>query len=128
MKTIGSTKRIVFLCLGWFFFALGVIGAFLPLLPTTPFLLLTAYFFARSSPRWHQWLLRQPHLGKLILDWQNHGVIRTKVKILATSMMIPLLTVSLMSTRVPLIGQISAAVTCAAVLVFIWTRPGRAKL
>lgn len=50
---------------------LGTAGIVLPLLPTTPFLLLAAFLFARSSPRWHNWLLNHKHLGPYISAWRN---------------------------------------------------------
>lgn len=50
---------------------LGTAGIILPLLPTTPFLLLSAYLFAKSSQRWHDWLLNHKHLGKYIHAWRN---------------------------------------------------------
>lgn len=123
MKILKQTRRTIYFGLGWLFLALGIIGIFLPLLPTTPFLLLTAFFFARSSIRWHKWLLSQPHLGPLILDWQKHGVIRTRAKLMATGLMVPLVSISLFFGNVPLYAKISAAVVCSCVLVFIWTRP-----
>ncbi|XGC82479.1 YbaN family protein [Bdellovibrio bacteriovorus] len=127
MQILNSTKKFIFFVFGWIFLALGVIGIFLPLLPTTPFLLLTAFCFSRSSDRWHQWLLRQPHLGQLIVDWERHGVIRIKAKLLSTGIMVPLVAYSLSKPHIPIYGKVSAAVICLGVLVFIWSRPSSIK-
>ena len=54
-------KRWCLMALGWLAFATGIVGIVLPLLPTTPFMLLAAALFARSSPRFHRWLLAHPH-------------------------------------------------------------------
>ncbi|KYG64571.1 hypothetical protein AZI85_03945 [Bdellovibrio bacteriovorus] len=124
---IQQTKRTIYFVFGWLFLGLGMIGIFLPLLPTTPFLLLTAFCFSRSSERWHRWLINQPHLGPFILDWQLHGVIRPRAKILATSLMVPLVTLSLIKPTVPLYAKVSAGIICTCVLVFIWTRPSKKK-
>jgi uncharacterized membrane protein YbaN (DUF454 family) len=64
------------------FLGLAVAGTFLPLLPTTPFLLLATYFFAKSSPRVHRWLLNSRWFGPLIQDWEERRAIslRTKFK------------------------------------------------
>ena len=69
--------------LGFSALALGFVGAFLPLLPTTPFVLLAAFAFARSSPRFHRWLLRHPRFGPLIADWQAGRGIELRAKIAA---------------------------------------------
>ena len=61
--------------LGFLFLGLGFIGIFLPLLPTTPFVLLAAGCFAKSSPRWHHWLLTNPTFGPLISNWEKHQCI-----------------------------------------------------
>lgn len=61
-----GVKRTLYIVLGLLNVGLGSVGLFLPLLPTTPFLLLAAFLFARSSPRWHQWLLSHKHLGPYI--------------------------------------------------------------
>lgn len=69
----------------------GIAGAVLPLVPTTPFLLLAAFAFARSSPRLHGWLLDHRHFGPLIANWQQHGSIDRKAKFTAVGVMIPML-------------------------------------
>jgi uncharacterized membrane protein YbaN (DUF454 family) len=70
-----------FLCLG-----LGGIGVILPGLPTTPFVLLAAYFFARSSPTMHERLLSNKVFGPMILEWNQHRSVPLRAKILAVTM------------------------------------------
>lgn len=61
--------------LGFVFVGLGALGVFLPLLPTTPFLLLAAGCFARSSEKWHAWLLDSRLFGPLLRDWESNRCI-----------------------------------------------------
>jgi uncharacterized protein len=68
-------KRTLFLLLGILSLALGAIGAFLPLLPTVPFVILAAFCFARSSPRLEQWLVGHARFGPHILAWRSRGAI-----------------------------------------------------
>lgn len=118
-----GTKKVIFLILGLTSLILGFIGIFLPILPTTPFALLAAFFFSKSSEKLHQWLVNQRSLGPLIRDWESYGVIRLKAKWLATVMIIPLFSYSLFFVPVPL--WIKSIVACSgmAILTFIWTRP-----
>ena len=75
--------RLVYIAIGCTAVVLGVAGIFLPLLPTTPFLLLAAWAFARSSPRLEAWLVRHPRLGPPISAWRERGAIPARAKIVA---------------------------------------------
>ncbi len=75
--------RPIYLLLGLATTGLGIVGAFLPLLPTTPLLILATWFFARSSPRLQRWLLDHPRFGALLRAWRDQGAIPRRAKILA---------------------------------------------
>lgn len=79
--------RLAWISAGLLFVGLGVLGVLLPLLPTTVFLLLAAYCFARSSPTLHDWLLGHRILGPFILNWQDYGAISARAKLLAVATM-----------------------------------------
>ncbi|ERI53909.1 DUF454 domain-containing protein [Pseudomonas sp. AOB-7] len=79
--------RYLLLALGWLCVALGVIGIFLPVLPTTPFLLLAAACFVRSSRRFYIWLVTHPHLGPWIRDYLDGQGIPLKGKVYALALM-----------------------------------------
>ncbi len=76
-------SRIVLISLGFLFVALGGAGLVLPVMPTTPFLLVAAACFARSSPRFHDWLLNLRLFGPLIKNWQETRSLPRKTKLLA---------------------------------------------
>ena len=73
--------------LGLISLGLGIVGAFLPLLPTVPFVLLSAFLFARSSDRLHNWLITHKIFGQLIRDYHEERGITIQGKIAAISMM-----------------------------------------
>ena len=76
-------KKSFYKPLGFLFLGLASLGVVLPLLPTTPFLLLSAWFFARSSERWHQWLLNSELFGPMINNWEQERCITLRTKWLA---------------------------------------------
>lgn len=73
----------VFLLLGFVFLGVGVLGVFLPILPATPFVLLAAACFARSSEKWHRWLLANRTFGPMVRNWEQNRCISCKVKLVA---------------------------------------------
>ncbi len=79
--------RYTLILAGWVSLGLAVLGAILPGLPTTPFVLLAAACFAKGSPRWHAWLLSNRWLGPMVRDWEAHHALPLKVKWLASVMM-----------------------------------------
>jgi uncharacterized membrane protein YbaN (DUF454 family) len=79
--------RALFFILGTFSLALGAIGIFLPILPTTPFLLLSAACYMRSSERMHKWLLNNRWFGNYIKNYQEGKGIPMKTKILAMAVL-----------------------------------------
>lgn len=77
--------RSVLVAAGFLFLGLGIIGIFLPLLPTTPFLLLTAACFARGSDRSYRWLMRNRVVGPYIRDWREHRSLTRRTKLVILS-------------------------------------------
>ncbi len=76
-------RRLIYQGLGFVFVVLGAIGVLLPLLPTTPFLILAAACFARSSEKWHAWLLRNRIFGPMVKDWETKRCINRRVQLVA---------------------------------------------
>ena len=78
-----TPRQWLFFILGWLFLSLGVIGLFLPLLPTTPFLLLAAASFTRSSDRFYNWLINHPVLGTYIRNYREYHAITLQAKVVS---------------------------------------------
>lgn len=113
------------LAFGWINVALGVVGMVLPVMPTTVFLLVALWAFAKSSPRFHRWLYNHPRLGHTIRAWHEHGVIPLRAKVLALAVMgASLLYVSLVAATDWTLPTL-LALPLAGVAVFIVTRPSR---
>jgi uncharacterized membrane protein YbaN (DUF454 family) len=115
--------RFVYMILGWIAVALGVIGAFLPLLPTTVFLILAAFLFGRGSPRARAWLIGHRVFGPPILNWEATGAISRPAKAWACAAMALTIGLSwIFGAPGPVLGL--QAVALAAAAAFILTRPG----
>lgn len=114
--------RALWLSIGILSLGTGIAGAMLPLLPTTPFLILASYAFARSSARLYDWLHGHPRLGPPIRDWSEHGAIGPSAKRLAAAAMIATWLASLAAGAGPGLLAIQAAVLAVA-CGFVLSRP-----
>ncbi len=97
---------------------LGVAGMFLPVLPTTPFLLLTAWCWMKGAPRLHAWLMAHPKLGPYIRDFQEHKCISRRVKAVSVTTLWLTIALSIILVR-PLWLRILLAAIAAGVTVHI---------
>jgi uncharacterized membrane protein YbaN (DUF454 family) len=101
---------------------LGVVGIFLPGLPTVPFILLSAFAAARGSERLHRRLLDDPRFGPMIRDWQQHGAVSRRAKRLAVTMM-SLCAVIMFLTAPRWWMAASGTAIMAIVATWLWQRP-----
>ncbi len=120
---IHVTGKAALVAAGWIALIVGIIGAFLPILPTTPFVILAAFFFSKGSIRLHRWLVNARFMGPMIVDWESHGVIRLRAKLMATAAIVVLFTYTLGFVPVALWIKGIVAAIGVAVLLFIWSRP-----
>lgn len=118
-----SAARVAWIALGWIALALAVIGAVLPILPTTPFVLAAGFCFSRGSTRLHRWLLTRKTFGPMLRDWEQDGAIRRRVKVTATAAIVLTFGLSLLFVPVGPWHKAGLMLVGALVLVYIWTRP-----
>ncbi|MGJ3699946.1 YbaN family protein [Variovorax sp. AFSI2.2] len=104
------------------FVALGLIGAFLPVLPTVPFLLAAAWAAGHGWPALERWLLEHPRYGEYIRRWQERGAVPRRAKWAATVMM-TFSALVLLATGAPVAVKIGAPLFMAAVAIWLWRRP-----
>lgn len=105
--------------LGIFLVGLAALGVLLPVLPTTPFLLLAARCFSKSSNRWHDWLMRNKTFGSLIRNWEERQCISRRTKLVATSSVCLVGTYTVVFALVNTYAQVATAALLIYALVFI---------
>lgn len=116
-------KRSIFFTGGLICVIAALVGVFLPLVPTTPFLLLAAACFARSSLQLHRWLLRHHLFGPILADWEANGAIRLRIKVLATVLSGAMVAYPILFREFPVPLKVTAGFSVLCVVIFLWTRP-----
>ncbi len=116
-------RRLLRLVAAGLFFTLAMLGAILPGLPTTPFLLLTSYFLAKSSPRLHRALLNSRFFGPILVDWQVHRGVRRHIKVKAMVAVTAAVCMSVYFAGYALAPTTLIAALAAVGVVVIWRLP-----
>lgn len=115
---------MLFVALGWVCIGLAILGAVLPVLPTTPWVLLAAYLFARSSPRFHAWIMGHRFFGPMIQDWRSGLGITARTKAIAITTIV--LSIGLSIWLVPIWWvRLMLATVAIGVPVYLLRQPTR---
>ncbi len=113
-------KRSIFLIFGSLFFLVGIIGVLVPILPTTPFMILSAACFAESSPRFHKMLLNNRWFGEDLRRWENNKTMKRGTKKRATWIIIISFTLSISILWGNIIWQLVLFCIALVLLFFLW--------
>ena len=124
-KAAFGAKRAGLVALGVLMLALGIIGAFLPVMPTTIFLILAAWCFGRSSPRIEAWMLNHPRFGPTLRDWRQYGAVPRKAKIVACLGMASGYGLFFAGARPDPLPAVVVAAFVVAAAIYVTTRPER---
>ena len=120
-----SLSRLLYFILAWCFVALGIVGAFLPVLPTTPFMILALWGFSKSSRRFHHWLYHHKIFGPTLQKWDKHRVIPLKAKQLSSLIMGISLVFIYLNQNIPTWAKVLTTLIMLYGVWYIWTKPSR---
>jgi len=115
-------SRLIWLVIGLAALAAAAVGVILPLIPTTPFVILAAFAFMRSSRRLHDWLLAHRVFGPVILDWREHGAISRSAKAVSIASMAAVFVISLL-LQMPVLVLAPQAFVLGVCMWFVGSRP-----
>ncbi|MCI0705183.1 MAG: YbaN family protein [Planctomycetia bacterium] len=117
-------RRLLYVGAGSVCVGLAYLGVLLPGLPTTPWLLLAGYCFARSSPRLDRWLKRSPVFGKLLREWEEHRGMRWPVKVFAVVLVMSVVSLSIVFGTMPVwLKWVIGGLACVGVCVIVFVVP-----
>jgi uncharacterized protein len=117
-------QRVLWSAAGALALITGIVGIFVPLLPTTPLVLLAAFCFSRGSARCERWLLEHPRFGPMVRDWRARRAVPLRAKQFATVMMAVGSTWAALTLPPPVAWL--PGLVCTAVAVWLWRLPTRA--
>jgi uncharacterized protein len=117
--------RVLFNIAGIVALGLGLVGIFLPLLPTTPFVLLAAACFARGSERFHQWLLANRTFGPMVHEWESHRSLPYRTKVSAIVLMSLTMAVSIVFFVQPPWLKVALALAGVGLAIWMYRIPSR---
>ena len=123
--TRSRVARVLFNIAGALALGLGILGIFLPLLPTTPFVLLAAACFARGSERFHAWLLANRTFGPMVFEWERHRSLPYRTKITAIVLMSLTMGVSIVFFVRPLWLKIALGLFAIGLATWMYRIPSR---
>ena len=115
--------RAVYGALGFLFLGLGIVGIFIPVLPTTINVILAAFFFFRSNDRMYQYLMSHPRFGPALRDYRAGLGIPRRVKVIAVSAVVATFAVTILLTIHTTTGRVVMVTLALAIIAFILTRP-----
>jgi uncharacterized membrane protein YbaN (DUF454 family) len=123
---LARARRIAYIALGAICVGLGVVGAMLPVLPTTPFLLVALWAFSSSSQRLERWLLEHPRFGPRLVAWRRDRAVPLPVKLTAWGSMVASLSI-MIATGAPPIALVGAGSVMAVGAIYIARCPSRPR-
>jgi len=115
----------VYFSLGWLFFSIGALGVFLPVLPTTPFMILALWSFSKSSEKFHHWLYHHRLFGPSLKLWDKYRVIPSLVKIVALTFIIISMTCLVIFSTLESWLKVMTGVFMLSAAVYILGKPSR---
>ena len=127
-KHRSKAVRLTFVVFGTAFVVLALVGVFLPVLPTTPFLLLAAACYARASTRFYNWLLNNQTLGPTLLEWRQHRSLPHRTKLRAIFLMALTFGISILFFVRQLPLQLVLAVVGVVLGIFLYRIPSRDRM
>jgi uncharacterized membrane protein YbaN (DUF454 family) len=119
--------RSLYFLLGWSFFGLGAVGTVVPVLPTTPFMLLALWAFSKSSKRFHDWLYTHRFFGPPLEQWRTHRIIPARAKLLAIGTMLASFSYLAFFSGTTTLVKVIVALVMSSGAVFILSQPSRLK-